>query len=388
MDALNYIYLDNHSTTKIDRRVLDTMMPFFIGNYGNASSDNLLGNAAKIAMRKAKEQIAAVINASSDEIYFTSGATEAINWAIRGVAEKSIKKGGQIIVSTLEHSSVLKVCDFLEREHHFSIIRINPKPDGLIDPNDIKNAITPKTALIAIQHANNEIGTIQPIKEIGIICKEANVPFFVDAAQSLGKISCDVSDLGVDLLAASGHKIYGPKGIGFLFIKESFKAGINPLLYGGGQEDNFRAGTPNIPSIAGFGRACEICQQLMEEESTRLLCLRNKLIETIFAKVPDMIINGTLNKRLPGNLNFSVPGVLSDVLIRNLSNIVISKGSACNSSRKTQSHVLQSISLDDAILDSAIRIGIGRFNTEHEILFAADKIATAIEEIKISNAQF
>lgn len=384
----NYIYLDNQSTTPIDERVLNAMLPYLTIKIGNPSSDNFFGNNVKTAINHAREQVSALINARYNEIYFTSGATEALNWALRGVAEKAPKGQNHIVISSIEHSAVLRTCEFLERKFGFLIQKIKPGESGVIEPSQIKAAIKEHTLLVAVQHANNEIGTVQPIKEIGNICQARGILFLVDAAQSVGKIPCDVNDMHIDLLAASGHKLYAPKGIGFLFISENAKTKINPLTYGGGQENNFRAGTQNVPYIIGFGEACAICLSSMEEEAKRLISLRTTFINFILNKIPDMVINGTLEKRLPGNINFSVPGINSDVLLRNVGNIIISKGSACNSAKRIQSHVLQSISTDENIIDAAIRIGIGRFNTEPEILIAAEKIAAAVEEIQTSNAQF
>jgi cysteine desulfurase len=384
----SHIFLDNQSTTRVDDRVLSAMLPFFSIVFGNPSSANASGFNPKIAISIARQQIAELINSSPDEIYFTSGATESLNWAIRGVAEKAPLGKNHIITTTIEHSAVLKTCEFLEKNFHFKVSKIAPGKDGIVDPLAIKNAITANTLLVITQHANNEIGTIQPIFEIGEICKNAGILFLVDAAQSAGKIDCDVTKLNIDFLAASGHKMYAPKGVGFLFINKEIKSRINPLLYGGGHEDGFRSGTQNVPYIIGLGEACKICIQEMRNEFAKISGLRDEFIKIIKTKIPTMEMNGCINNRLPGNINFSVPGISSEVLLRNINGISISKGSACNSEKKSQSHVLLSITNDDYRINSAIRIGIGRFNTLDEIQVAATKIASEIEELKNSIEQF
>lgn len=384
----SYIYLDNQSTTKVDKRVLSSMRPYLINNFGNPSTDSIIGLTAKNALNNSREQVASLIKCNVDEIYFTSGATEAINWAIRGIAEKAAPNKNHIIISSIEHSAVLKTCEFLERFYHFRITKIKPQVNGIINPDDIKKSIKASTLLVAIQHANNEIGTIQPVKEIGKICRENGAIFFVDAAQSVGKINCDVTLMQIDLLSASGHKLYAPKGIGFLYINSHIKHRINPLLYGGGQEEDFRSGTQNVPYIVGLGEACKICHQTMENEARFIMSLRNEFIEIIHSKIPEIIINGSIENRLPGNVNFSIPGITNSILIRNVKGIIISKGSACNSSKNVQSYVLQSISQDESVINSAVRIGIGRNNTRDEILFAANEIISTVNEIKQSIAQF
>jgi len=383
-----YIYLDNQSTTKVDDRVIAAMLPYFSDSFGNPSSDNAFGGSAKRAVTRARQHIAELINCSPQEIYFTSGATESINWAIRGIAEKAPLGKNHIITTSIEHSAVLKTCAFLEKAFHFKITKLTPSTNGKISAGSIRSAITSQTLMVIVQHANNEIGTIQQIKEIGDICEETGITFMVDAAQSIGKIDCDVNELKVDLMAASGHKIYAPKGVGFLYIREEMKNKINPLLYGGGQEDNLRSGTQNVPYIVALGEACRICMSEMKTEAKRILELRNEFIKILTTQIPDMIINGSLDDRLPGNINFSVPGISSDILLRNIQGITVSKGAACNSEKKQQSHILLSISSDDAVINSAIRIGIGRFNTLEEIQYAAMKMGTAIEAIKTANAHF
>lgn len=343
-----------------------------------------MGIAAKIAITEAKENVASLIGSLPDEIYFTSGATESINWALRGIAEKAPQSKRHIITSSIEHSAVLKACEFLESAFGFSITRIQPNSNGIIEAVEVLKAINPGTLIVALQHANNEIGTIQPIAEIGKICRRNGVLFMVDAAQSVGKIPCNVFEMNINLLAASGHKLYAPKGIGFLYIDNEIKHLINPLMYGGGQESNLRSGTQNVPYAIALGEACKICENVMTNENQYTSELRNLFIKILKQQFPEIIINGTMEQRLPGNINFAVPGISSDLLLKNLSGISISKGSACNSGKKIQSHVLQAITNDPLIINSSIRVGIGRFNTQLEIVSAANKIAATIEEIKTS----
>ncbi len=349
-----HIYLDNQSTTPIDARVLEEMLPYLTGVFGNPSSDNGLGAKAKKAVSRARAQVAELVGAMADEIYFTSGATEAINWAIRGVVEKSDGTRKHIVTTAIEHSAVLKTVKFIETFMGFQVTIVPPGSDGIVPAAEIAAAISPQTLLVIMQHANNEIGTIQPVAEVGAICREKNVLFLVDAAQSMGKIPCNVAEMGIDLLAASGHKLYAPKGCGFLYIREAVKGQVNPLLYGGGQEGQLRSGTLNVPYIVGLGKACAIAREEMKEEAKRVLKLRELFISIIHKKIPDMIINGHLLKRLPGNINFSVPGVSSDILLKNAGNISISKGSACNAEKKEQSHVLRAITANDCILNGAV----------------------------------
>lgn len=382
------IYLDNQSTTPADSRVVAAMLPYFSQHFGNPSSDFLRGLNAKRAISTAREQVANLIQCDTEEIFFTSGATESINWGLKGIMEKAPQGKCHIVTTAIEHSSVLRTCEYLEHSYGFTITYVKPNPKGIVEPESVEKAITPKTLMVVIQQANNEIGTIQPLKEIGLICKKAGVYFMVDAAQSLGKIPCYVNDLNIDLLAASGHKIYAPKGIGFLYIRSSIQRNIKPLLHGGDQEKGFRSGTENVPYIVALGEACRICQEEMKLESQRISHLRGIFIELLKNEFPNMIINGSIEERLPGNINFSIPGISSDLILRNLEEIFISKASACTSNKRAHSHVLRAITNDINRINSAIRIGIGRFNTEKEIHVAASVICKTIEEIKKSIAQF
>lgn len=382
----DYIYLDNHATTPIASQVVEAMLPFFYTHFGNASSDSILGETARKAISYSRESIASLMGANSDEIFYTSGATESLNWGIKGLCTaKSNKK--HIITSSIEHSSILKVCDYLELVG-YSITRINPDTNGILSIELINNAIRTDTLCIAIAHANNEIGTIQPIEAIGKLCKERDIYFIVDAAQTFGKIKIDVKKMGIHLLAVSGHKLYAPKGIGCLFIDKIAQKKIVPLISGGGQEFGFRSGTENVPYIVGLGKAAEICLSVMEQEQVNILNMRQKLLENLQKGLDKIVINGCLENRLAANLNISFIGVPSDVFIKNIGNIIVAKGSACTSLRKSYSHVLQAISNQEDIMSSAIRIGIGRYNTMEEIEYVSNKIINTVNTIIKSNGDF
>jgi cysteine desulfurase len=381
-----YIYLDNHATTMVDPLVVDAMMPFFSNYYGNPSSNNLFGEKIRLAINNARINIGQLIQAKFDEIFFTSGATESINWAIKSIFTR--KNKSHIITSTIEHSAILSVCDYLENIG-VEVTRINPNKKGIIEAKEIERNIKENTLMVAIAHANNEIGTIQPIFEIGQICKQFNILFFVDAAQSLGKVEIDVKKNNINILAASAHKLYGPKGIGCLFIDKNMQKTITPLLNGGGQESGFRSGTENVPSIIGFGKAAEICLTKMADESKRIYNLKMFFLDNLISNLDNIVINGCLENRLAANLNISFIGVGSDILISNLSDIIVAKGSACSSLKKNSSHVLHAISNgDEPILNSAIRIGIGRFNTLDEVTYASNQIIMIVKKIRTSNLDF
>ena len=372
---MNKIYLDNNSTTQVDPYVIEKMLPYFTEKYGNASSQShAFGWEAQAANDIAREQVAQLINAHSDEIIFTSGATESNNLAIKGFYLKSMSQTANIITSTIEHKAVLDVCKNIE-----NTIYIKPNKDGIIDEKEIVKAINKDTALISIMHANNEIGSIQPLKKIGSICKEKNIIFHVDAAQSLGKVKIDVNDMNIDLLSLSGHKIYGPKGIGALYVKKySPKIKIEPIIVGGGQEKNYRSGTLPTPLIVGLGEACEICYNQMEEDNLRINKMTNSLINIILKTFPKSKLNGSRTNRIPGNINFSFPFLNGTSIIRSMPKIAISSGSACSTSNTIPSHVLLQLGLNKLEANSSIRIGVGRFNTEKDIEIASHSIIKAI----------
>ena len=371
---MNKIFLDNNSTTPLDPKVLDSMIPFFLEKFGNSSSKtHHYGWEAEAAVEIARQQISDLINSKEDEIIFTSGATESNNLSLQNIINS---KQNHIITMATEHKAVLDVCSHLEKKGIKSSFLV-PNENGVINLDKLKDSITSKTGLVSIMHVNNEIGVIQPIKEIGEFCKDHNILFHVDAAQSYGKININVEQMNIDLLSISSHKIYGPKGIGALYVNKKLK--INPILFGGNQEKSIRPGTLPIPLIVGLGRATEISKKLMNNESKRILQLRNLLIDKIKEEIPDIIINGDIEKRIAGNLNISFPSLKGQSIVTSLSKIAVSSGSACTSSIPKPSHVLQSIGLNRKHIQSSIRIGIGRFNTKNEILIAANKI---IETVK------
>ena len=371
---MNKIFLDNNSTTQLDPKVLDSMIPFFLEKFGNSSSrTHYFGWEAEAAVEVARQHISKLINSNEDEIIFTSGATESNNLSLQNIV---YSKKNHIITLSTEHKAILDVCSFLEKKD-VKTSYLAPNKNGIIDLDKLKDNIKPETGLISIMHANNEIGVIQPIEEIGKFCKENNILFHVDAAQSYGKINIDVKKMNIDLLSISGHKIYGPKGIGALYINKKIK--INPILFGGNQEKSIRPGTLPIPLIVGLGKASEISRQVMSNESEYILELRNLLIDKIKEKIPDIIINGDLEKRLSGNLNISFPSLKGQSIVTSLNKIAVSSGSACTSSIPKPSHVLLNIGLNKKNIQSSIRIGIGRFNTKKDILVAADNIIEVVK---------
>ena len=371
---MNKIFLDNNSTTQLDPKVLDSMIPFFLEKFGNSSSrTHYFGWEAEAAVEVARQHISKLINSNEDEIIFTSGATESNNLSLQNIV---YSKKNHIITLSTEHKAILDVCSFLETKD-VKTSYLSPNKNGIIDLDKLKDYIKPETGLISIMHANNEIGVIQPIEEIGKFCKKNNILFHVDAAQSYGKINIDVKKMNIDLLSISGHKIYGPKGIGALYINKKIK--INPILFGGNQEKSIRPGTLPIPLIVGLGKASEISRQTMSNESEYILELRNLLIDKIKEKIPDIIINGDLEKRLSGNLNISFPSLKGQSIVTSLNKIAVSSGSACTSSIPKPSHVLLNIGLNKKNIQSSIRIGIGRFNTKKDILVAADNITEVVK---------
>ena len=371
---MNKIFLDNNSTTQLDPKVLDSMIPFFLEKFGNSSSKtHYFGWEAEAAVEVARQHISKLINSNEDEIIFTSGATESNNLSLQNIV---YSKKNHIITLATEHKAILDVCSFLETKD-VKTSYLAPNKNGIIDLDKLKDNIKPETGLISIMHANNEIGVIQPIEEIGKFCKENNILFHVDAAQSYGKINIDVKKMNIDLLSISGHKIYGPKGIGALYINKKIK--INPILFGGNQEKSIRPGTLPIPLIVGLGKASEISRKTMSNESEYILELRNLLIDKIKEKIPDIIINGDLEKRLSGNLNISFPSLKGQSIVTSLNKIAVSSGSACTSSIPKPSHVLLNIGLNKKNIQSSIRIGIGRFNTKKDILVAADNIIEVVK---------
>jgi cysteine desulfurase len=374
------IYLDNHATTPLDPRVLDAMLPFLSARFGNAASHtHSFGWEAGAAVVAARKQIAALINASPNEIVFTSGATESDNLAIKGVAEVLRDRGNHIITVATEHKAVLDSCKHLEK-HGFRITRLPVSPDGRIDLEQLATALTQDTILVSIMAANNETGVVQPLEEIGKLCRERGVLFHSDAVQALGRVPLDVERLNLDLASLTAHKCYGPKGCGALYVRRGVK--IAPLIDGGGHELGMRSGTLNVPGIVGFGKACEIALQDMPEESCRIAGLRNRLRDRLAAELTDVSINGSTEHRLPGNLNVCFHNVDAETLMTAIRDVAVSSGSACNSEKVDPSHVLKALGLSDEDAGSSIRFGIGRFNSQAEIDHVANLVIEAVKKLR------
>ena len=377
------IYLDNHATTRVDPRVLEAMLPYFGEHFGNAASRNhQFGWEAEAAVDKGRKQIADLIGATAKEIIFTSGATESNNLAIKGVAEMYANKGNHIITQATEHKAVLDTCKKLEK-HGIRVTYLPVKQDGIIDLDQFRDAITDKTILVSIMYANNEIGVIQPIAEIGKICKEKGILFHSDAVQACGKVPVNVNTDNIDLLSLSGHKIYGPKGVGALYVRrKSPRVQITAQIDGGGHERGMRSGTLNVPGIVGLGEACEICQTEMSEESKRLAALRDRLKEKLFANLDELYINGSMEHRLPNNLNVSFAYVEGESLLMGINEVAVSSGSACTSATLEPSYVLKALGVGDEVAHSSIRFGLGRFNTQEHIDYVADRLTEVVRKLR------
>jgi len=369
-----YIYLDNNATTKVDPRVIESMIPIYSEFYANPASTHQFGKEVNNLVLKAREQIASLINSSASDIVFTSGATESINLAIRGYAFANQNKGKHIITVQTEHKAVLDVCKYIETIG-FEVTYLPVNKDGLIDLIELKNSIRKDTILISVMYVNNEIGVIQPIEEISEIAHDNEIVFFCDATQAVGKIEVDVVELGIDLMAFSGHKFHGPKGIGGLFIKDLRKNSlkIEPILYGGGHEHTLRSGTLNTPGIVGLGVACEIAKNEMHVDANRITKLRDTL-EVMLLKYPKSFVNGCTKKRIYNVTNVCFPGIDANLLIGKLENIAVSNGSACTAAIVEPSHVLKAIRLNDELSNSSIRFSIGRFNNIDEIRYLETRI--------------
>jgi cysteine desulfurase len=377
------IYFDNHATTPVDPRVLEAMLPFFTEHFGNAASRNhAYGWVAEDAVEKSRKQIASLIGANSKEIIFTSGATESNNLAIKGVAEMYAEKGNHIITAATEHKAVLDTCKHLEKKG-CRVTYLPLKGDGLVDLDMLRDAITDKTILISIMYANNEIGVLQPVKEIGRIAKEKGILFHTDAVQAVGKVPVNVIDDGIDLMSITGHKIYGPKGAGALYVRRrNPRVQLTAQMDGGGHERGMRSGTLNVPGIVGLGAACEIAQKEMPEESARLRRLRDKLRATLEANLEEVYINGSMEHRLPNNLNMSFAYVEGESLLMGINDIAVSSGSACTSATLEPSYVLKALGLGDDLAHTSIRFGLGRFNTEEEVDYVAQKMIDVVNKLR------
>jgi cysteine desulfurase len=378
------IYMDNHATTPVDPRVLQAMLPYFSETFGNAASRNhSFGWAAEEAVDKSRNQIASLINAKSKEIIFTSGATESDNLAIKGIVEFYKDKGNHIITCVTEHKAVLDSCRTLERNGKAVVTYLPVDRYGMVDPDAVRAAITDKTVLITLMYANNEIGTIHPVAEIGRIAKEKGIVFHCDAVQAVGKIPVDVDRDGIDLLSMSAHKIYGPKGVGAIYVRSKGpRVRLTPQMDGGGHERGMRSGTLNVTGIIGLGKACEIAQAEMTEENNRLLDLRNKLQAGIFERLDEVYVNGHPTERLPGNLNVSFAYVEGESLLMGISDIAVSSGSACTSATLEPSYVIRALGVDEELAHSSIRFGLGRFNTEDEVDFVTDRVTKEVKRLR------
>jgi len=377
------IYMDNHATTPVDPRVVEAMLPYFTEKFGNAASRNhSFGWVAEEAVENARAQIARLINAVPKEIIFTSGATESINLAIKGAAETYREKGNHIIAQVTEHRAVLDTCKRLEK-NGCDVTYLAVGKDGLVNPADVRRAITPKTILIAVMVANNEIGVIQPIEEIGKIAKEKGILFLTDAVQAVGKIPVDVQKDGIDLLALSAHKLYGPKGCGALYVRRRDpRVQLTPMVDGGGHERGLRSGTLNVPGIVGFGKAAEFCHNEMAEESQRLGGMRDRLKDGIFAGLGDIQINGSMAHRLPHNLNVSFAHVDGEALLMAINDVAVSSGSACTSAKVEPSYVLRALGVEEELAHSSIRFGLGRFNTAEEVDYVIGRVVEVVSRLR------
>ncbi|MCX7834209.1 MAG: cysteine desulfurase [Ignavibacteria bacterium] len=377
------IYLDNNSTTPLDPVVLESMLPYLKDKFGNPSStSHKFGRETLVAVEFAREQVASLINADSSEIIFTSGTTESINLALKGIVESAFRDKIHIITTKVEHKAVLKVCEYLEK-FGVEITYLPTDKYGMISTSDIVDMIKEETVLICVMVANNEIGTIQPIGEIGKLCKERGILFFTDAAQAVGKIPIDVKALNIDLMAFSAHKIYGPKGIGALYVKNnSNKINLYPQIHGGGQEKGLRSGTLNVPGIVGFGKSCEVCKEKLFDEFNTHSVWRDRIINNLLTKIDNAFLNGHPTKRIPNNINIGFKGISNSLFINEFTDFAISTGSACASETLEPSYVLSSIGRTKSEISCSIRIGIGRFNTEEEIEYIIKRIPEGINKIK------
>jgi len=369
------IYLDNQATTPIDPIVFSAMEPWFTEKFGNASSRNhIYGWEAEEAVEIARESVAAIIGSLPKEIIFTSGATEANNIALQGIAKHYQNQGRHIITLKTEHKAVLDVCQHLSKDN-FDITCLPVDKNGILDINKFKDAIRDDTILVSVMHVNNEIGIIQPIKELGAICKDKNVIFHVDAAQSFVKIPINVDDMKIDLLSISSHKFYGPKGIGGLYIRRKDpRVQLQPIMFGGGHERGIRSGTLPVPNIVGMGTACDLAAEVMYEENLKITTLRDALLKGIRDENPNVLVNGSMEYRVAGNLNIIFPGVNNETIIAAIPEIAISSGSACTTSTMEPSHVLLALGISKEEAYSSLRFGIGRFNTEQDIHIAVKSI--------------
>jgi cysteine desulfurase len=381
------IYMDNHATTPVDPRVVEAMLPYFTERFGNPSSrSHSFGWQAADAVEEARKRVASLIGAAPKEVFFTSGATESDNLAIKGVA--GARAGKHMITSAIEHKAVLDSCNMLEK-NGFHVTYLPVDGDGVVDPEAVRKAITSQTILVSIMLANNEIGTLEPVAEIGRICRERGVLFHTDAAQGVGKVPVNVEEMSIDLLSLTAHKMYGPKGIGAIYVRgESPRSLLRPILDGGGQEGGVRPGTLNVPSIVGLGEACRICSEEMTAEGGRLGRLRDRLKEGLLSELDEVHLNGHATRRLPQNLNLSFGYVEGESLLMGMSDVAVSSGAACNSAGVKPSHVLEAIGLRADLVQSSIRFGLGRFTTEEEVDYVKQRVVEAVRSLRELSPQY
>ena len=377
------IYMDNHATSPLDPRVLEAMMPFLTSKFGNAASRNhAFGWEAEEAVEIARAQIAKLIGATAKEIIFTSGATESNNLAIKGIAEMYRERGNHIITQVTEHKAILDTCKRLEK-YGYRVTYLPVKADGLIDMEDLKRAMDEKTILVSIMYANNEIGVVQPIREIGKLCHDKGVLFHTDAVQAVGKVPVNVLEDNIDVLSLSGHKVYGPKGVGALYVRRrNPRVQIAAQIDGGGHERGMRSGTLNVAGIVGLGKACEISREDMATESERLRGMRDRLNAKLQSELDYIHVNGSMEHRLPGNLNVSFVYVEGESLLMGINDIAVSSGSACTSATLEPSYVLKALGLGDDVAHSSIRFGLGRFNTDAEVDYVAAKVIDIVKKLR------
>ena len=376
------IYLDYQATTPMDPRVLEAMMPYFTYKFGNAHSrSHAYGWEAEEGVEKARAQIAKLIGADEKEVIYTSGATESNNLAIKGVADFYKDRRNHIVTTVTEHKCVLDTCRHLEQEG-FTVTYLPVQQNGLIDLDVLRAAVTDNTVVVSIMAVNNEIGVIQPLAEIGKICREKGAFFHTDAAQAAGKIPLDVEAMNIDLMSISGHKIYGPKGIGALYVRRKPRVRLAAMIHGGGQERGFRSGTLPTPLCVGLGEAAEICMKEMDAESKRLTVLRDRMLKGLKAKLPEIYVNGDLEHRIPGNLNISFAHVEGESLMMGIKNLSVSSGSACTSASLEPSYVLRALGVEEEMAHTSLRIGLGRFTTEHEVDTAVDELAHHVTKLR------
>ena len=377
------VYMDNHATTPVDPRVLEEMLPYFKELFGNSASRNhSFGWAAEEATEIARERIAKLVGATTKEIIFTSGATESDNLAIKGVAEMYREKGNHIITAVTEHKAVLDTCKRLEK-YGYRVTYLPVQKDGLVDMDDLKRAIDDKTILVTLMAANNEIGVLQPWAEIGKLCRERGVLFHTDATQAVGKVPIDVNKDSIDIMSISAHKMYGPKGVGALYVRrKNPRVQLAAILDGGGHERGMRSGTLNVPGIVGLGKACAICHEEMPQESKKLSGMRDRLRDKIMGVLDETYINGSYEHRLPGNLNISFAYVEGESLLMGINDIAVSSGSACTSATLEPSYVLKALGAGDDLAHSSIRFGLGRFNTDAEVDYVADRVIETVSRLR------